>query len=115
MTGDPIVITGMGCVTPVGLDVQSTWKSLLEGRSGVGPIQRFDAQQYPVHFAAEVPSFEVLVPENCSEFTRKQLQTLKGKLAYKAALEAMTTARLTVHGPRFGVSLGSEAARPEID
>ena len=115
MTGDPIVITGMGCVTPVGLDVQSTWKSLLEGQSGVGPIQRFDAQQYPVQFAAEVPNFEVLVPENCSEFTRKQLQTLKGKLAYKAALEAMTQARLTVHGPRFGVSLGSEAARPEID
>ena len=115
MSIEPIVITGMGCVTPVGLDVPSTWNALLAGRSGVGPIQRFDADQYPVRFAAEVPDFDIETPENSSVFVQKQLQTLKGKLAYKAAREAIEQAQLSVKGPRFGISLGSEAARPEID
>ena len=114
MTDETIVITGMGCVTPVGLSVEATWKALLAGQSGVGPIQRFDAQHYPVRFAAEVPDFEIDIPQNGSEFSKRQLQSLKGKLAYAAALEAITQANLELRGPRFGISLGSEAARPDL-
>jgi 3-oxoacyl-[acyl-carrier-protein] synthase II len=48
-----VVVTGLGCVSPIGADVDSTWAAALAGRSGVGPITRFDSQEFPVHFAAE--------------------------------------------------------------
>jgi 3-oxoacyl-[acyl-carrier-protein] synthase II len=48
-----VVVTGLGCVSPLGTDVETTWASALAGRSGVGPITRFDATAFPVRFAAE--------------------------------------------------------------
>ena len=56
-TDDParrVVITGLGCVTPLGLDVETTWDALVEGQSGVRPISRFDTADYAVKIAAEV-------------------------------------------------------------
>ena len=50
-----VVITGIGMVTPLGLNVSQTWDSLIEGKNGVHRIQRFDPAGYPVRFAAEVP------------------------------------------------------------
>ena len=41
-----VVVTGMGMVTPLGNDVETTWRGLLEGRSGIGPITRFDASRH---------------------------------------------------------------------
>ena len=49
-----VVVTGMGAITPLGMDLPSTWRALLAGESGVGPIARFDATDFPVRFAAEV-------------------------------------------------------------
>jgi len=53
-----VAITGLGFVTPLGTDVQSTWAGLIAGRSGAGPITRFDPVQSPVKFACEVKGFE---------------------------------------------------------
>src|SRR3989449_4726952 len=53
-----VAITGLGFVTPLGTDVQSTWEGLVAGRSGAGPITRFDPVQSPVKFACEVKGFE---------------------------------------------------------
>jgi 3-oxoacyl-[acyl-carrier-protein] synthase II len=53
-----IVITGIGALTPLGSDAQSSWKSLVAGESGAGPITHFDASQYPVHFACELKDFD---------------------------------------------------------
>jgi 3-oxoacyl-[acyl-carrier-protein] synthase II len=53
-----VVITGLGAVTPLGKDVESTWQSLLAGRSGAGPITQFDSTRFNVHFACEVKDFE---------------------------------------------------------
>jgi 3-oxoacyl-[acyl-carrier-protein] synthase II len=53
-----VVVTGLGAVTPLGLDVESTWSSLLAGESGAGPITQFDHTDYPVHFACEVKDFD---------------------------------------------------------
>jgi 3-oxoacyl-[acyl-carrier-protein] synthase II len=53
-----VVVTGLGAVTPLGLDVESTWSSLLAGESGAGEITQFDHSDYPVHFACEVKDFD---------------------------------------------------------
>jgi 3-oxoacyl-[acyl-carrier-protein] synthase II len=53
-----VVITGLGAVTPLGNDVESTWESLVAGRSGAGEITQFDSSDYAVHFACEVKGFD---------------------------------------------------------
>ena len=53
-----VAITGVGLVTPIGLDPESTWDALLRGVSGVGPITLFDASDQSVRIAAEVEGFE---------------------------------------------------------
>lgn len=53
-----VVVTGMGMVSPLGLDVKSSWEALLQGKSGVGYITHFDAKDYPVRIAAEVKGFD---------------------------------------------------------
>ena len=52
-----VAVTGLGLVTPVGNDVAATWDALVAGRSGAGPITRFDHTRLPVHFACEVKAF----------------------------------------------------------
>jgi 3-oxoacyl-[acyl-carrier-protein] synthase II len=53
-----VVVTGLGMVTPLGNDVESTWSALVAGESGAGPITQFDATDYPVSFACEVKDFD---------------------------------------------------------
>ena len=53
-----VVVTGLGAVTPLGLDAESTWSSLLAGDSGAAEITAFDHSDYPVHFACEVKGFD---------------------------------------------------------
>lgn len=53
-----VVVTGLGLVTPLGIGVEASWKSALEGRSGICPITQFDASQMPVRIAGEVKGFD---------------------------------------------------------
>jgi 3-oxoacyl-[acyl-carrier-protein] synthase II len=53
-----VVITGLGAVTPLGADVESTWDGLVAGRSGAGEITQFDSSGFAVHFACEVKDFD---------------------------------------------------------
>ena len=53
-----VVVTGLGAVTPLGLDAPSTWEAAVAGRSGVDFIEAFDASEFPVRIAAEVKGFE---------------------------------------------------------
>jgi 3-oxoacyl-[acyl-carrier-protein] synthase II len=60
-----VVVTGLGCLTPVGSDARSTWDGLIAGRSGIDQITLFDSAAYDVHFAGEVKNFnpDVVVPK----------------------------------------------------
>jgi 3-oxoacyl-[acyl-carrier-protein] synthase II len=53
-----VVITGLGMVSPLGNDVDSSWRGLLAGRSGAAEIQAFDHTDYNVHFACELKDFD---------------------------------------------------------
>ena len=53
-----VVITGVGAVSPLGNDIETTWTNLVSGRSGAGPITQFDASGFPVTFACEVKDFD---------------------------------------------------------
>ena len=55
-----VVVTGVGLVSPLGVGTEVTWQRLLDGKSGVGPITRFDATDYPSRIAGEVPDFDPL-------------------------------------------------------
>ncbi|KFZ38662.1 3-oxoacyl-ACP synthase [Shewanella mangrovi] len=59
MTKRRVVITGLGLVTPVGNDVDSTWKALLAGQSGIAPITKFDASEFTTRFSGSVKDFDV--------------------------------------------------------
>lgn len=54
-----VVVTGLGLVSPVGLNVQEAWTNLLDGRSGIAPITRFDASAFACRFAGEVKGFQI--------------------------------------------------------
>ena len=56
-----VLITGMGVISPLGLDVTTTWDGIVNGRSGVDSISAFDPEGFDTRFAAEVKGFE---PEN---------------------------------------------------
>src|SRR5512133_3425987 len=53
-----VVVTGLGAVTPLGNDVETSWQNLVAGESGAGPITQFDSSDYYVHFACEVKDFD---------------------------------------------------------
>ncbi len=55
-----VVVTGLGLVTPIGNDVVTTWSALMDGKSGAGPIQKFDTEKFSVKFACEVKDFDPL-------------------------------------------------------
>ena len=56
--GKRVVVTGMGCLSPLGNEVETTWQNILAGKSGMGQITHFDASQYKTTFAAEVKGFD---------------------------------------------------------
>lgn len=104
-----VVITGTGLVTAVGNDVQSSWTSLLGGRSGAGPIEQFDASEFSVRFACEVRGFDP-----AEYIDRKEVKRTDrfAQFAIAASVQAMREAGLdgradTLDPERFGVLIGS--------
>lgn len=86
-----VVITGFGCVTPLGIGRQAFWEGLLAGRSGVRKIQAFDVSNFPVQIAAEVPDFDW--EAQISPKDRKHVPRTV-PLALAAAREALEDAKI---------------------
>jgi 3-oxoacyl-[acyl-carrier-protein] synthase II len=100
-----VAVTGLGAVTPLGLDAPSTWRAALAGQSGIDFIQAFDPSGFPVRIAGEVKNFDPLAVAAPKDARRLERNVL---LALGAAQEAMADSGLEVTDPsRVGVVFGS--------
>jgi 3-oxoacyl-[acyl-carrier-protein] synthase II len=88
-----VVITGMGAVSPVGLNINSLWDSLINGRSGIDYISSFDTKNFTTKFAGEVKNFDAGIYVN-----RKQVRHMDRftQFAVAACLQAVESARLKI-------------------
>jgi 3-oxoacyl-[acyl-carrier-protein] synthase II len=102
-----VVITGMGCVTPLGAHLDTLWKQLTAGRSGVGRLTLFDPQSFPVRIAAEVRDWDLSeVGEDPRRWAHCHRQT---RFAVGAAVKAVRQSGILqsgLHPTRLGVTLG---------
>ena len=103
-----MVVTGIGLVSPVGLDTPSTWEALLAGRSGIGPITKFDAAEYSCRIAGEVRGFD---PERYME--KKDVRKMDTFIHYAVAAsqEALDDAGLQDRRPATPSGWASTWAR----
>jgi 3-oxoacyl-[acyl-carrier-protein] synthase II len=109
------VVTGLGALTPVGLDAPSTWQALVAGQSGIGPITHFDASGLATRIAGEVTGFD---PVETLGAKRAHRTARFSQLAIAAAREAVADAGLDVETEpdRIGVAIGSAVAgTPETE
>ena len=93
-----VVITGMGAITPLGNDVQTTWQAALNGESGAGPITHFDASLFKTQFACEVKDFDytmaMLNPDDRAEMKEVRRTDLYTQYALAAAKQAILDSHL---------------------
>ena len=106
MTERRVVVTGMGCVTPLGNDLPTTWRNLVDGKNGIGPITKFDTTDFKAKLAAEVRDFD---PKLYMEKPQILHSDLYAQLAMAAAVQAMEDSGIagTVPGERMGVYIGT--------
>src|SRR5919202_3874088 len=102
-----VVITGMGAVSPLGLDVPSLWQGVKEARSGVGPITRFDPEAVETKFAAEVKGFDPSIVLDRKEARRTDRVIQFALAATDEALRASELRITPENGERIGVVIGS--------
>ena len=102
-----VVVTGMGAVTPLGLNVEEFWTGLKEGKTAFGEITKFDTTEYKVHLAAEVKGFQ---GKDYMDFKAAKRMELFCQYAVAAAKEAMEQAGICMEEEdpyRVGCSIGS--------
>src|ERR687898_3510852 len=100
-----VAVTGLGAITPIGLDAPSTWSAAVAGESGVGFIESFDASEFPVRIAGEVKGFDPAAVAPAKEARRMDRNVL---LALGAAQEAWRDGGLNGIDPgRVGNVVGS--------
>jgi 3-oxoacyl-[acyl-carrier-protein] synthase II len=102
-----VVITGLGCVSPVGNNVKDTWQALLEGKSGAAPITLFDASTHKTKFAAEVKNFDAAALFGTRD-ARKMDRFVH--LATAASIEALEQSGLVIddaNRDRVGILIGT--------
>ena len=102
-----VVVTGLGLLSPVGNDVASTWRALLDGANGAGLITQFDTTNFPVRFGCELKGFDPLQYMDRKEVKRNDVFT---QMALAASVQAMADAGLSDGGydpENTGVIIGS--------
>ena len=102
-----VVVTGIGAVSPLGLDAASSWRGVVDGRSGIGKITRFNTDSFPVRIGGEVEGFD---PETVASAKDARHMDRFVHFALAAGIEAVTDAGLTDSESdceKIGVSIGS--------
>jgi 3-oxoacyl-[acyl-carrier-protein] synthase II len=101
-----VVITGLGVVTPLGNDVESTWSNLVAGKSGAAPIEQWDASAYPVTFACELKDFQ---PSEWLEHKQARRMDRFAQMIVAAARQAESDSGLDVaaEAERIGGSIAT--------
>ncbi len=102
-----VVVTGLGCISPLGNDVNSTWKNISGGKSGVGMITLYDASEHKTRIAAEVKDFD-----GAERFGRVEARRMDRftQFALAAAQQAVADAGLKIddgNRDRIGVVIGT--------
>jgi beta-ketoacyl-acyl-carrier-protein synthase II len=107
MSKPRVVVTGLGTINPCGLDVDTTWDNLVHGRTGIGPITRFDPAQINVKIAAEVKDFD---PANYMEGKEARRRDRFAQFAIAATAQALRQANLKIdesNADDIGVMIGT--------
>ncbi len=107
MEGRRVVVTGMGAVTPLGEGVEATWRAMLEGKSGIGPITQFDAADFPTKIAAEVKDFDPARYIEAKEIKKMDRFIHLGVAASKMAFEQSGLKITDENADRVGVMVGA--------
>ncbi|MEM1243188.1 MAG: beta-ketoacyl-[acyl-carrier-protein] synthase family protein [Pseudomonadota bacterium] len=116
MNNKRIVITGIGIVSPLGNDTQTTWKNLLAGKSGVDTIKKFDASTFTTKVGAEVENFSLAETTISRKIQRYAIDFTKYALA--AAAEAFNDAAIRptqTNATRWGITVGCGMIAAEFD
>ena len=110
-----VVVTGLGLVTPLGTGIEKNWEALMAGRSGIGPITRFDVSDFAARIAGEVRDFD---PHDWIEKKDVKKMDLFIQYALGAAEQAMRQSGLKIdesNADRVGVLVGRRYRRPPDD
>src|SRR5918994_4111179 len=101
-----VVVTGLGMVSPLGNDVESSWENLIAGESGAGDITLFDADDFPVHFACELKDFQ---PTNWMEHKQARRMDRFAQMIVSAARQAEADSGIEIakEAPRIGASIAT--------
>ena len=99
-----LVVTGMGAVTPIGLDTDEYWENLLAGKCGIAPITRFDTSDLPVKIAAEIKDFE---PEKYMSRKLTREMDVFMQYGYAAAMQALQQSGEAADPERMGIVVGT--------
>lgn len=111
-----VVITGVGCINPMGHDVETMWRNLLDGKSGVGKTSIFDASRFPTKISAEVRDWDIAdIGEDPEDWKYRARHT---RFAAGAATQAIKSSGLhdsSLDPTRFGVYLGSGEGNQDFE
>jgi 3-oxoacyl-[acyl-carrier-protein] synthase II len=111
-----VVVTGIGCVTPLGAELETVWRRLLAGESGVGYITRFDASNFPTKISAEVRDWDLSnVGENPADWRFQGLHTRFAIGAAKKAIADSGIETAKLDPTRFGIYTGSGEGQQDFD
>src|ERR1041385_2309743 len=106
MTKRRVVVTGVGMISPLGIGNEPTWEALVPGRSGIGPITKFDTAQFTTKIAGEVKGFEPT-----TWIDKKEVKKFDTFIQYAIAASDMAVADAKLDcgnaNERFGVIIGS--------
>jgi 3-oxoacyl-[acyl-carrier-protein] synthase II len=108
MSNRRVVVTGLGVVSPIGIDLKSFWENLVNGKSGIRPITQFDSATFDCHIAGEIPDFNPsLYFKNPKDVRRADRFAQLAMASAKLAIEDSGLDLTKIDRTRFGVLVGS--------